>query len=219
MVEVPPGEEITGDGMGEALPECTLSTTINGVHMEGALGTPEGMAVAEAVVRDALGLRQEEEAPSEPRRPDYGVIDKNTGELQQLSLLGAQWEEYKVESLRLSLSGGDEFIKSMFDELVDGELSPGAIVEVVCRGIVKEHAPVFKKDGHEGKTVILLEVVRRITVLGHMTGKVEAAQNVDGEAKVLEEEDCLTDCEHTAEDCETCTLGEEFEEQPEAADE
>ncbi len=121
------------------------------------------------------------------RRPDYGVIDRNTGEMQQLSLLGAQWEEYKVETMRLSLSGGDEFIKSMFDELVDGELSPGAIVEVVCRGIVKEHAPVFKKDGHEGKTVILLEVVRRITVLGHMTAKVDAAQNVDGEAKVLEE--------------------------------
>lgn len=125
----------------------------------------------------------------EPKRPDYGVIDRNTGEVVQLSLLGAQWDQYKVETLRLSLSGGDEFIKSMFDELVDGELSPGAIVEVVARGIVKEHAPVFKKDGHEGKTVILLEVVRRITVLGHMTGKVEAAQNVDGEAKVLEDVD------------------------------
>ena len=127
--------------------------------------------------------------PEPPKRPDYGVIDKNTGEVVQLSLLGAEWEQYKVETLRLSLSGGDEFIKAMFDQLVDGELSPGSIVEVVCRGVVKEHAPIFKKDGHEGKTVIVLEVVREITVLGHMTAKVEAAQNVDGEAKVMEEAD------------------------------
>ena len=127
-------------------------------------------------------------APAPKRRPDYGVIDRNTGELVQLSLLGAEWDQYKVESLRLSLSGGAEFIKSLFDQLVSGELSPGAIVEVVARGVVKEHAPVFKKDGHEGKTVILLEVVRSIEVIGHMTGPVEAAQNASGEAKVMEED-------------------------------
>ena len=140
-------------------------------------------------------------SPATKPAPDYRVIDNNTGELVQLSLLGAQWEQYKVATTRLSLSGGDEFIKDLFDQLVDGELSPGAIVEVVCRGVVKEHAPVYKKAAHEGKTVINLEVVRRITVIGHMTGKVEAAQNVDGGAKVLEEdttdERCLT-CKYLA---------------------
>jgi hypothetical protein len=161
---------------------ATLSTTINGRTLEGELGTPEGEAVVEAAVRGALGN------PNDRARPDYRVIDNNTGELVQLTLLGAEWEQYHVETLRVSLSGGGEFIKEIFDSHVcEGELSPGAIVEVNARGIVKEHAPVFKKDGHEGKTVILLEVVHGIEVIGHMTGPVEAAQNVDGEAKVLEE--------------------------------
>lgn len=135
-------------------------------------------------------LRDPEVAPELPvdnPRPDYRVIDKNTGEMVQLSLLGAQWEAYKVESLRWSLSGGDECIRTIFDELVTGgELSPGAIVEVTARGVVKEHAPIYKKGSHEGKTVISLVVLHRVHVLGHMTGSVEAGQNVDGEAKVLE---------------------------------
>ena len=172
----------------EAEPECTISIS----REDGTFTDPISLEEFEKRVEELA-----------ERRPNYAVIDRNTGEVQQLSLLGAQWDEYKVESLRLSLSGGGEFIKSMFDELVEGELSPGAIVEVVSRGIVKEHAPVFKRDGHEGKTVILLEVVRRITVLGHMTGKVEAAQNVDGEAKVLEE-DCTGD--------EYCDRGDDGEE-------
>ena len=132
--------------------------------------------------------RMTEHTEAEQPKPDYGVIDKNTGEVVQLSLLGAEWEQYKIETTRLSLSGGDEFIKVIFDELVDGELSPGAVVEVNARGIVKEHAPVFKGRKHEGKTVILLEVIRTIKVIGHMTQKVEAGQNVDGEAKVLDGE-------------------------------
>jgi hypothetical protein len=137
-------------------------------------------AAEDGAEMDAAGaIAADQWQPQTTRRPDYAVMDRNTGEMVQLSLLGAEWDQYKVESLRLSLSGGDEYIKSMFDELVDGELTPGAIVEVVCRGIVKEHAPVYKKAGHEGKTMILLEVVR------HMTAKIEAAQNVDGEAKVL----------------------------------
>lgn len=128
-----------------------------------------------------------DQADERPQRPDYRVIDNNTGEIVQLTLLGAQWEDYRVESLRLSLSGGGEFVKALFDQLTDGDLEPGAIVEVTARGVVKEHAPVFKKEGHEGKTVILLETVRKIKVLGYMAGSVEAAQNVDGEPKSYEE--------------------------------
>lgn len=136
---------------------------------------------------DQVG-QTDKDAPGPKRRPDYGVIDRNTGEMVQMTLLGAEWDQYQVESLRLAISGGAKFIKSLFDQLVSGELSPGAIVEVVARGIVKEHAPIYRKDGHEGKTVILLEVVRSIKVLGHMSnGKTEAAQNVDGGPKILEE--------------------------------
>jgi hypothetical protein len=147
----------------------------------------DGACIAEETPTEAMQAPDPMNAEP-PLRPDYAVMDRNTGEMLQLSLLGAQWEEYKVKTTRLSLSGGDEFIKQLFDQLVDGELSPGAIVEVVSRGTVKEYAPIHKKGDYEGKLVILLEVVKSIKVLGHMTGKVEAAQNVDGEAKVLEEE-------------------------------
>jgi hypothetical protein len=179
MEPIEPTDELVGDGTGEALPEIDDHGCYDcdGAGCQGC----EAGALNNWVAAHPL------EPGIVPPKPDYRVIDNNTGELVQLSLLGAEWEQYKVETLRLSLSGGDEFIKELFDQLVDGELSPGAIVEVVCRGVVKEHAPIYKKDGHEGKTVINLEVVRRITVIGHMTGKVEAAQNVDGEAKVMEE--------------------------------
>lgn len=172
-----PGEnEPWDDETRELLRDATVSLSHDGEAFTDPIGLEEFRRRAEAL-------------EEEPRRPDYRVIDRNTGEVQQLSLLGAQWEQYKVETMRLSLSGGGEFIKALFDELLDGELSPGAIVEVVARGVVKEHAPIYKKDGHEGKSVIALEVVRRITVLGHMTGPVEAAKNVDGEPKVLKEGD------------------------------
>jgi hypothetical protein len=168
------------DTMGgdEADEETTVTLTAGGV-------TTEPMTLDEFVARcEAIG---EEAPPPNKPRPDYAVMDRNTGEVVQLSLLGAQWEAYKVESLRWSLSGGDECIRTIFDELVTGgELSPGAIVEVTARGVVKEHAPIYRKDGHEGKTVISLQVLHGVHVLGHMTGPVEAAQNVDGEGKVLE---------------------------------
>jgi len=170
---------------------ATLGTTINGQTLEGELGSPEGDAVVEAAVRRAVGNPDEdysESIPDDPPRPDYRVIDNNTGELVQLTLLGAEWDQYDVETLRLSLSGGGEFIKEIFDKHVcEGELEPGALVEVTGRGVVKEHAPVFKQGRHEGKTVILLDVVRTIEVVGHMTGPIQAAQNTDGEAKLLEE--------------------------------
>jgi hypothetical protein len=163
------------------------------------LDAAEEAAALEAV-SDAL-----EDLPQENQRPDYRVIDNNTGELVQLTLIGAAWHQYKVNTLRLSISGGDEFIKELFDQLVDGgELTPGAIVEVNARGTVKEHSPVYKKGGHEGKTVITLDVVRKIHVMGHMNnGKIEAAQNVDEEPKAYEEpgsepvKDCTT-CKHEA---------------------
>lgn len=149
--------------------------------------------VVEVTVNDAGRIDEEGFEALREARPDFAVIDRNTGEELQLTLLGAQWEDYKVATVRLSLSGGEEFIKSMFDDMVEGELAPGAIVEVVARGIVKEHAPIYKKDVYEAKTVILLEVVRDIRVIRTPGGSVEPAQNVDGAPKVLEEADHAED--------------------------
>jgi hypothetical protein len=149
--------------------------------------------VVEVSVNDAGRIDEEGFEALREARPDFAVIDRNTGEELQLSLLGAQWEDYKIATVRLSLSGGEEFIKSMFDELVAGELAPGAIVEVVARGTVKEHAPIYKKGVYEDKTVILLEVVREISVIRMPGGSIEPAQNVDGQAKALEEADDAED--------------------------
>lgn len=124
-----------------------------------------------------------------PRRR-YAVIDADTGEALQLSLLGAQWEDYRVKSERWSLSGGDETSQSEFEDKIvyrGRELRPGSVVEVVCRGYVKERAPIFKKDIYEGKTVIVIESLVEIELLGYRGGPIEVALNVDGEPKVYDE--------------------------------
>ena len=126
---------------------------------------------------------------SVPRRR-YAVIDADTGEALQLSLLGAQWDEYRVKSERWSLSGGDETSQKDFEDCIvyrDRELRPGTVVEVVCRGYVKERAPIFKKDAYEGKTVIVVESLVEIELLGYRGGPIEVALNVDGEPKVYDE--------------------------------
>jgi hypothetical protein len=135
---------------------------------------------------DATGWAEwEEEMPEKPTpRPVFRVIDGNTGELQQLTLLGAQWADYRVEAINWSISGSDSEVKSSFDDRVEGELEPGSIVRIEATGVVKEHAPIFKKDTHQGKTVIHLENLQAITVIGHAGGRaVEAARNVDDELK------------------------------------
>lgn len=124
-----------------------------------------------------------------PRRR-YAVVDADTGEALQLSLLGAQWDEYRVRTERWSLSGGDETSQKDFDDMLirrDRELRPGTVVEVVCRGYVKERAPIFKKDVYEGKTVIVIESLVEIELLGYRGGPIEVALNVDGEPKVYDE--------------------------------
>jgi len=132
--------------------------------------------------------------PQPKPAPSFSVFDNNTGEVTQMSLIGAQWEIYQVYSTRLSVSGGDEFLQAMLDKLVTGELSPGAIVEIHARGIVKEHAPIYTKGIHEGKTTIVLDVIRSVDVTGHVKGtKVEAALNVDGEPKDQVEDEVPVD--------------------------
>jgi len=157
-----------------------------------------------ALVADSEGLEEDDEDPTEefdalpeevaiytsvPRRR-YAVVDADTGEALQLSLLGAQWEDYRVKSERWSLSGGDETSQSEFEGKIvyrDRELRPGTVVEVVCRGYVKERAPIFKKDVYEGKTVIVVESLVEIELLGYRGGPIEVALNVDGEPKVYDE--------------------------------
>ena len=126
---------------------------------------------------------------SVPRRR-YAVIDADTGEALQLSLLGAQYDDYRVKSERWSLSGGDETSQDEFNGMIvyhDRDLRPGTVVEVVCRGYVKERAPIFKKDTYEGKTVIVIESLVEIELLGYRGGPIEVALNVDGEPKVYDE--------------------------------
>jgi len=126
---------------------------------------------------------------SVPRRR-YAVVDADTGEALQLSLLGAQWEEYRVKSERWSLSGGAETSQTEFEDMIvyhDRDLRPGTVVEVVCRGYVKERAPIFKKDVYEGKTVIVIESLVEIELLGYRGGPIEVSLNVDGEPKVYDE--------------------------------
>ncbi len=162
----------------EAEPDCTISIG----RGDGTFTDPISMEEFDRRCEEALA------DPTPAPRPDFGVIDRNTGELQQLSLLGAQWEQYRVASVHWSITGGDRETKSAFDELVgDGELTPGAVVRILAVGVVKEHAPIYKKGLHEGKTAIVLDQIKCIEVIGHMTGAVEIAQNVDGEAKTEDE--------------------------------
>lgn len=96
------------------------------------------------------------------------LVDPATGDVVQQSLLGAAWDAYQVKTTQLRLSGGDEFEQELLAQLVHGgDLEPGAIVEVQARGIVTEHAPIYKKDEHTGKTTIKLDVVRKITIMGY----------------------------------------------------
>jgi hypothetical protein len=125
--------------------------------------------------------------PDKPR-PDYAVIDRTTGEIGQLSLEGAVWEAYKVAALRWSASGGEEERKDWFEgRVTGGELKLGAIVRGTFGAVVTEYAPVLKKGEPQGKLVLSIEVLHGLEIIGQRVGKVEAAQNVDGEAKVLEE--------------------------------
>lgn len=139
---------------------------------------------------DLLPAQPPREVYGMPRRRRYQVIDADTGEALQLSLLGAQWDEYKVKTERWSLSGGNEDTQAHFEDCIiynGRELRPGSVVEVVCRGYVKERAPIFKKDTYEGKTVIVVESLTEITLLGYRGGPIEVALNVDGEPKVYDE--------------------------------
>ncbi|NLO05567.1 MAG: hypothetical protein GX131_07020 [candidate division WS1 bacterium] len=183
----------------ETLPECY-----------GQVGTCPDPSCA--LVEPCADIAETQDELATQPKPDYAVIDRNTGEMAQLSLLGAQWEAYKVETTRYSLSGGEAMSRLLFDSLVaGGELSPGAVVRITASGVVKEHAPIYKKGEHEGKTIIVLNGLNKIEVLGHMTGKVEAAQNVDGEPKVLEEEPPdgigCHNCRHEGEECRDCEAG------------
>ena len=139
---------------------------------------------------EAMGPLVEYPVYSPVPRRRYAVVDADTGEALQLSLLGAQWEDYRVKSERWSLSGGDETSQKDFEDCIvyrDRELRPGTVVEVVCRGYVKERAPIFKKDVYEGKTVIVVESLVEIELLGYRGGPIEVSLNVDGEPKVYDE--------------------------------
>jgi hypothetical protein len=126
---------------------------------------------------------ESETAPdSQPKREiDYHVVD-DEGNLIQLSLLGAEYERQGVKEHHLAASGSEDYLSVQLQNILEGELCPGAIVEVLMRGVVTKHAPVYKK-GFKGDTVIKLERFKRITVTGQVGGKVQAAQNVDGEPK------------------------------------